>query len=130
MASGRHRRGGREHVVGERGQATVELVAVVPLVLVVALLAWQLVLAGQAAWLAAHAARAAARAEAVGRDPEQAARSVLPGAFEAGSRVVRREAGGVEVSVRMPLLRLWHGPVAVSASSSLGRSSSAPEERR
>lgn len=113
--------GTRHLLTRQRGQATVELVAVVPLVLLVALVAWQLVLAGQTAWLAAQAARVAARADAVGRDPDLAARSALPEAFEPGLEVRRREGGGVRVSVRVPLLRRWRGPVAVSASSSLGR---------
>ena len=45
----------------QRGQASVELVAAIPVALVAALAAWQLALLGQAAWLSAHAARAAAR---------------------------------------------------------------------
>ncbi|MEA2226926.1 MAG: hypothetical protein QOF04_556, partial [Solirubrobacteraceae bacterium] len=49
---------------GERGQATVELVALLPLLMLVALAAWQGVVAGQAIWLSGSAARAAARAEA------------------------------------------------------------------
>ncbi len=130
MASGRDGGHGERRAVGARGQATVELVAVLPLVLLAALVAWQLVLAGQTAWLAAHAARVAARAEAVGRDPEDAARSALPGAFEPGLEVGRRDGGGVRVSVRVPLLQRWRGPVAVSASSSLGRASTASEARR
>jgi hypothetical protein len=105
------------------GQAAVELVAVVPFVLLAAAIAWQVVLAGQTAWLAAHAARVAARAEAVGRDPSVAARSALPAAFEPGLEVGRHRGGGVRVSVRVPLLQRWRGPVAISASSSLGRSS-------
>ena len=43
----------------ERGQASVELVAVLPFVLLVAALVWQLVLVGHTAWLTAQAARAA-----------------------------------------------------------------------
>src|SRR3954463_15437706 len=41
----------------ESGQAAVEFVAVVPFVLVSALVAWQLVLVGHVAWDAAGAAR-------------------------------------------------------------------------
>ncbi|HEY6781206.1 MAG TPA: hypothetical protein VI111_09635, partial [Thermoleophilaceae bacterium] len=70
---------------------------------------------------AGQAARVAARAEAVGEDPRAAARSALPGAFEPGLEVRPRAGGGIRVSVRVPLLRRWRGPVAVSASSSLGR---------
>jgi len=69
----------------ERGQASVELVAALPLVLVAGALAWQLALAGHALWLCAHAARAAARADSVGRSARAAARSALPGSLERGS---------------------------------------------
>ena len=53
----------------ESGQASVEAVAVVPALLLAALVGWQLVLAGHTLWLCAAAARAAARAEVVGREP-------------------------------------------------------------
>jgi pilus assembly protein CpaE len=106
----------------QRGQATVELVAVLPFLLLAALVAWQLVLAGHTAWLAAQAARVAARADAVGRRPEVAARSALPDALERNLGVRRLAGGGIRVSVQVPLL-LRHGrsPVTVSATSSLGR---------
>ena len=52
----------------ERGQAAVEFVAVVPFVLLAALVAWQLALVGHVAWAAAGAARSGARAAVVGRD--------------------------------------------------------------
>ena len=107
---------------GERGQASVELVAALPLVLLAGLLAWQLALAGHTAWECAHAARAAARADAVGRSAEAAARSAVPRSLERGLSVRRLREGGVRVSLRVPLLvRAWRGPVTVAATSSLGR---------
>jgi hypothetical protein len=85
----------------ERGQASVELVALLPLVVLVGALLWQAVVAGQALWLSAAAARAAARAAAVGGDAEAAARGALPPRLERGLRV--RAAGeGVRVAVRVP----------------------------
>jgi hypothetical protein len=100
----------------------VELVAVMPLVLLLGVVVWQLALAGHAAWLTANAARAAARADTVGRDVRRAARSALPASYEHDLRVDRLRAGGVRVSVRLPLLlRAWRAPVRVAASSSLGR---------
>jgi hypothetical protein len=108
-------------VHGERGQASIELVAVLPIVLLVGAIAWQLVLAGHTAWLTAQAARAGARADAVGRDAGAAARSTLPRSLERGLEVERLPGGGVSVSVRVPLLlRAWAAPVRVSAVSSLG----------
>src|SRR5687768_9421448 len=77
----------RRRAGGEAGQATVELVALLPLLAVVLAGAWQAVLAGQAAWAAGAAARAAARAHGVGTDPTRAARTHLPGSLERGLRV-------------------------------------------
>ncbi|MGI9097391.1 MAG: hypothetical protein ACR2H2_02665, partial [Solirubrobacteraceae bacterium] len=47
---------------GERGQATVELVALLPLIAVLAGVMWQAAVAGQAVWLAGSATRADAPA--------------------------------------------------------------------
>ena len=106
----------------ESGQASVEAVAVLPLVILAALVSWQIVIAGHTLWLAAGAARAAARADTVGASPERAARSALPAAMERGLAVERLREGGVRVAVRVPLLlRRWRTPVSVSAVSSLGR---------
>jgi hypothetical protein len=107
----------------DAGQASVELVAVVPLVLLVGLVAWQLLLAGHSLWLAASAARAAARADTVGRSAEAAARSALPEALERELSVERLREGGVRVSVRVPaVLQSFDTPVRVSARASLGSS--------
>lgn len=109
------------HLSSERGQAAVELVAVLPAVLVVGALVWQLALTGHAAWVCAHAARAGARAEVVGDDGRAAARSALPDGLERGMQVQRRKAGGVRVKVRIPLLlHRWRTPASVSATASLG----------
>jgi TadE-like protein len=75
----------------EDGQASVELVIVLPLLAAVLLGCWQGVVAGQAWWLAASAARAGARADLVGADPLAAARRELPGG--ARERVWIRRAG-------------------------------------
>jgi hypothetical protein len=102
------------------GQASVEAVAVVPAVILAALIGWQLVLVGHTLWLCAGAARAAARADVVGLSPRTAARSALPSSLERGLSVERAE-GGVRVQVRVPiLLRAWQSPVRVAAVASLG----------
>jgi len=107
----------------EDGQASVELVAILPAVLLIGAVVWQLAITGHTAWMCAHAARAAARAEAVGRDGPAAARSALPEALERGLRVHRRHGGGVSVSVRIPvLLRRWRSPIRVSATAALSPS--------
>jgi len=99
----------------------VEAVAVVPAVVLGALIAWQLVLAGHTLWLGAQAARAAARADVVGLSPGRAARSALPRSLERGLSVQRSERGAVRVELRVPiLLRAWQSPVRVAAVTSLG----------
>lgn len=104
----------------QAGQASVELVAVVPFLLLAGLVAWQLALAGHSLWLAASAARTAARADLVGRSAESAARSALPEPLERDLSVARLGEGGVRVSVRVPLvLQRWSTPMRVSASASL-----------
>lgn len=100
----------------EHGQASVELVALLPLMAVLAGLLWQGVVAGQAVWLAGSAARAAARASAVGTDERAAARRVLPARLERGL-VVRRErpGDGVRVAIRVPAIVGSGGLTTVSA---------------
>lgn len=113
----------RPRFAGEEGQASVELVAVLPVVVLLALTAWQLAVAGHTAWQAAGAARVAARADAVGRSPRAAARSALPDSLERHLEVARRKGGGVRVSVRVPIVAgAGSSPLAVSAQTSLGRS--------
>jgi hypothetical protein len=104
------------------GQASVELVAVLPAVILIGAVVWQLALAGQTTWLTANAARVAARAEVVGEAPAAAARSALPRSLEDELDVERLPRGGVRVSVAVPLLFTpWKAPVRVAASASLGR---------
>jgi hypothetical protein len=107
--------------VGDQsGQASVELIGVLPFVVLVTAIGWQLVLAGQAAWMSANAARAGARAQTVGRDPEAAARSALPRAMRRGLEVERKKGGAVRVRLRVPLiLGRGPGPVRVGATAAL-----------
>ena len=105
----------------ERGQASVELLGTLPAALLVAALAWQVVLAGHATWLAGNAARVAARAQAVGADPEAAARGALP-TYLRRHLVVEPRGDRVRVEVRPPLvLGRWSAPLKVGASAALER---------
>src|SRR5918995_1403180 len=74
----------------QRGQASVELVAVVPALVVCALIAAHLLTAGWALWSAANSARAGARAELVGGDGKGAARRAPPASMRPGARVAVR----------------------------------------
>jgi len=84
------------------GQASVELVAVVPVLLIATLVVAQLAVAGYALWSAGAAARAGARAGYVGGDAEAAARHSLPAPLRRGAQV--KDSNGLEVRVRAPAL--------------------------
>ena len=64
-------------------------------------------MAGHAAWAAGGAARAGARAAAIGGDAERAARGALSAGLRGGLRVKEPERGSVTVTVRIqPVLGL------------------------
>ena len=88
----------------DRGQASVELVAVLPLVAALLAAFWQVALVGYTEWAVGAAARAAARADAVGADPAAAARAHLARSLENGLRVRSMSGGAVRVAVRIPTL--------------------------
>lgn len=99
------RRGAEGGERGEGGQASVELVAILPALVVCVLIAGHALAAGWALWSAAGAARAGARAGHVGGDAEAVARRSLPGALRRDSRVEAEQGGGVvRVRVRAPVL--------------------------
>ena len=83
----------------QRGQATVELVALLPLLLAVACAAAQVLLAGAAGEFAGHAAEAGAVALLQGADPEAAARDAVPG-WSRGRVEVDVSGDAVRVAVR------------------------------
>jgi hypothetical protein len=86
----------------EPGQASVELLAVLPALVVCVVIAASALPAGWALWNAANAARAGARADHVGGDAEKVARRALPGGFRRGGGV---SAGAVvKVEVKAPSL--------------------------
>jgi hypothetical protein len=84
--------------MAERGQATVELVAALPALLLAGLVALQLLAAGYALTLADGAAEAGALALASGGSPAEAAKGALPGWAEDEVSV---SVEGDEVSVRL-----------------------------
>ena len=87
--------------MAERGQATVELVAALPALLLAALVALQLLAAGYALTLADGAAEAGALALASGGSAAGAAREALPGWAE-DDVSVSVEGGKVSVRLRPP----------------------------
>jgi hypothetical protein len=88
---------------GARGQATIETVALAPVIIAIGLAILQLLAVGYASVLAGNAAEAGALALAGGTDAREGAKRALPGWSRAGARV--EVAGGrVEVHLRPPSL--------------------------
>jgi len=104
--------------MNERGQASVELVAALPALLLAALVALQLLAAGYALTLADGAAEAGALALASGGSAADAARAALPGWAE-DDVVVAVRGGRVTVRLRPPSpLRFLADRLAVTSSAS------------
>jgi hypothetical protein len=85
----------------ERGQASVELLAGLPALLLCALIGLQILLAGYTLTLADGAAEAGAAAEAAGLDGSRAARQALPD-WARGRAQVEVRGGEVKVRLRPP----------------------------
>jgi hypothetical protein len=85
----------------ERGQASIEMVAALPLLLLAALVALQLLAAGYALTLADGAAEAGALALASGGSAAEAAREALPG-WARDDVAIAVEGGRVTVRLRPP----------------------------
>jgi hypothetical protein len=101
----------------ERGQATVELLGAIPLLLAAGAIALQLLLAGYALTLADGAAEAGALALAAGRPAKSAAEASLPPWAEDKADISVR---GGEVTVRLAppsLLRAVADRLVVTSSS-------------
>jgi hypothetical protein len=111
-------RDGRSAEARQRGQAAVDLVATLPFLGLALLVAAQIAIAGAAMWSAAIAARAGARAEAVGGGARGAARRALPPPLRGGAEV--SDGDGVRVRVRVPGLVPGLPRLAVGARSALG----------
>lgn len=103
----------------QRGQATLEAVALVPLLVALGLGLLQLLAVGYAGVLAGGAAQAGALALAAGSDARAGAREALPGWSRARAAVSVR-GGRVEVRLRPPsLLRGLSERLEVDASASV-----------
>jgi hypothetical protein len=103
---------------GQSGQASVELVAAIPVLLVVTLAVAQLAIAGYALWSAGAAARAGARAGYVGGDGTAAARRSLPSPLRRSATI--RDRDGISVRVAAPSLVPGLPSVPVTARAGLG----------
>ena len=98
-----------------RGQATLETIALVPLLLIVGVGLMQLLAVGYASVLAGSAAEAGALALAGGTEPKAAALRSLPGWSEAHAKI-EVEGGRVEIRLRPPsLLRALEERLEVGA---------------
>ena len=90
-------------MTGQRGQAAIEVLGGLPLLLGLAVAVSQLLAVGYAALLAGNAAEAGALAVAGGADGADSAKASLPGWSRARAEVAVR-GGRVTVRVRPPTL--------------------------
>ncbi|MEU6327476.1 TadE/TadG family type IV pilus assembly protein [Streptomyces sp. NPDC047049] len=118
----------------DRGQVAVEFLGMLPLILLVLALLWQLVLVGYAFSLAAHSADRGARAgtatEGGGAGACQAAAEhELPGSWRGGAGISCRPEAGVwkaRVQIRVPVLFPGAGSFPWSAKGSAGAAKEDP----
>ena len=87
--------------MNERGQATIEALALIPVFIAIGLSLLQLLAVGYASVLAGNAAEAGALALARGADARAEARRALPG-WSAARATVGVEGGRVRVRLRPP----------------------------
>jgi Flp pilus assembly protein TadG len=92
----------------QSGQGLVELVAIVPALVVVGLMSWQIIGAAYAWTMASGAARAGGRAVEVGAPAGPAALAAMPLGYATGARVVTLTdgPGGARVQVRVRIPRI------------------------
>ena len=108
------RRGRRRR--DDRGSITIETMGVLPVMLVIAVLAWQVVLYGLSLSWSGHAANVAARALAVHQDPGPAARASVPVGLDMTVSPESAVGTTVRVTVRVPLLAPGFGSLPGSVS--------------
>ena len=98
----------------QRGQAAVELLAALPLVVIVLACGWQSIVVGQTWWTVSEAARVSARTLRVqtagaGREravveAERIAKRLLPSELRSGSRINASTVGAVRIRVHAPVV--------------------------
>ncbi len=101
----------------QQAQASAELIAIVPILLVSAVALAQALVAGWALLSAGEAARSAARIAHVGGDAEEAAGDALPALLEPAE--VDVDGAKVRIEVRTPALLPGVPQIRVAASAAL-----------
>lgn len=94
---------GRGRRTGDSGQASVELVGFLPLMLLVVTLVFQVLYIAASVSSAENAARSAARASTLGSDPHAAAHDSVSGWLRSGVHTHRRP-GRYEVEIEIPII--------------------------
>jgi pilus assembly protein CpaE len=96
---------------GERGQTTVEFAGLLPMLLIVVILLWQIGIVGYTYMLAGHAAREGARTLAIDPTDEprdkpyaETAEEDLPKAWRKGAEIEKADDVTVRVELKVPVL--------------------------
>jgi Flp pilus assembly protein TadG len=123
----------RRSIRDSRGQASVELVLAVPLMVLVMFACWQLVVAGHTWWKVAEVARLAARERYVAEQRgdrkagekrgRELADALLASSPRASRHVGASKSGKVTVTARMPLVPPFRIALGANAGPRLSSSS-------
>jgi hypothetical protein len=102
------------HQAGERGVEIVEFIGIMPWLLVIAMVIWQLLMFGQAMLVAAGAAGAGARSVAAHRDCSSVVSSSVVGFKQTNTcpgGCTELNAVGVVVTVKLPIVNIPYVPL-------------------
>lgn len=102
MSSSAHA-SGAERAGSQRGSASVELIGLLPILVLAALGAWQLLLWTYTATAAENAARSASRAESLGRDGPAAAQDSMSSWLRRGAST-DMDGTRATVTIKVPIL--------------------------
>ncbi|TRM12068.1 pilus assembly protein TadE [Lentibacillus cibarius] len=102
----------KKYLKNERGSQTLEFVGMFPLIVIAALVAWQILMAGYTMIVGEAAARDAARVASVDGNYEQAARNSASGLYVSSRKSDLGDSVEVTVTTKVPTLKIpiWENP--------------------
>ncbi len=96
----------KKYIKNERGAQMLEFLGMVPFIIISALVAWQILMAGYTLIVSEAAARDAARVASVDGDYEQAAKNAATGLFVSTRKEVSDDQVEVFVTTKIPTIKV------------------------
>ncbi|WP_277679687.1 hypothetical protein [Gracilibacillus dipsosauri] len=102
----------KKHMKNERGSQMVEFIGIFPLIIISALVAWQILMAGYTLIVSEAAARDAARVASVDGDYELAAKNSASGLYVSSRLEEHGDYIEVFVTTKVPTIKIpiWENP--------------------